>query len=367
MLPIGRSPQAPGLVGPTVTSATTDRQANGSVKRLLRPLRRGAGRIAPTIRSVARVRFELRSLIDPELWSLVDESRALYALRPAGRGPRNLAELASVRAAAAAPAASDPPPTVELASTGGRSVPVRIHLPVGGPTVGVFLELHGGGFYLGSAAGGDIRNRRLADALGVAVVSVDYRLAPEHPWPSAPDDCETAAVWLAEHAESRFGTTKLAIGGFSAGATLAVSALVRLRDRGITAFSGGVLQFGTYDLAAQTPAGRHISSEYFLDAYSGTATDRTNPDISPLFAQLAGLPPILIVIGSDDILLEDNLAMATRLSAAGVNVELRIYPAAPHGFTGHPTSMADAALGHIDSWLLDLMKPTNRSGWNPNP
>ena len=224
-------------------------------------------------------------------------------------------------------------------------------MPVSTPTIGVFLELHGGGFYLGSAAGSDIRNRRIADALGVAVVSVDYRLAPEHPWPSAPEDCETAALWLADHAESRFGTPKLAVGGFSAGATLAVATLVRLRDRGITAFSGGVLQFGTYDLAAQTPAGRRISDEYFLNAYAGTAPDRANPDLSPIFAELAGLPPILIVIGSDDILLEDNLAMATRLAVAGVRVELRIYPASPHGFTGHPTPMARAALGHIDSWL----------------
>ncbi|MFP3570924.1 alpha/beta hydrolase fold domain-containing protein, partial [Paraburkholderia sp. SIMBA_030] len=83
-----------------------------------------------------------------------------------------------------------------------------------------------------------------------------------------------------------------------------------VRDRGLTAFSGGVLQFGTYDLAAQTPAGRLIADEYFLDAYAGITPDRTDPDLSPLFADLAGLPPILIAIGSDDILLEDNLSMA---------------------------------------------------------
>jgi acetyl esterase/lipase len=185
---------------------------------------------------------------------------------------------------------------------------------------------------------------------------VDYRLAPEHPWPSAPDDCETAALWLAGHAESRFGSAELALGGFSAGATLAVTTLARLRDRGVTAFSSGVLQFGTYDLAAQTPAGRRISDEYFLDAYAGSAPDRADPDLSPIFAELAGLPPILLVVGSDDILLEDNLAMATRLAAAGVSVDLRIYPASPHGFTGHPTPMADAARNDIDSWLRARLK-----------
>lgn len=296
------------------------------------------------------MRFELPALIDPELWALADESRAFYAHRATGRGPNGVAELHAVRAAAPEPARCDPPPTPELVTAGGRSVPVRIHTPVGRPT-GVFLEIHGGGFYLGSAAASDIGNRRLADALGVAVISVDYRLAPEHPWPAAPDDCETAALWLVDHAESRFGTAQLAIGGFSAGATLAVSTLVRLRDREIAAFNGGVLQFGTYDLAAQTPAGRRISDEYFLDAYAGTAPDRTDPDLSPIFADLAGLPPMLIVIGSDDILLEDNLAMAMRLSAAGVPVDLRIYPASPHGFTAHRTSMADAAIADIDRWL----------------
>jgi acetyl esterase len=217
------------------------------------------------------------------------------------------------------------------------------------------LEIHGGGFYLGSAAESDVRNRQLADALGMAVVSVDYRLAPEDPWPAAPDDCETAALWLVEHACQRFGTTNLAVGGFSAGATLAMTTLLRLRDREITAFSCAVLQFGTYDLSAQTPAGRLIADEYFLSAYTRTATDRTDPDVSPIYADLAGLPPVLIVVGEDDILLQDNLAVAARLTAAGVDVDLRVYPASPHGFTGHPTPMAQAARDDIETWLRDQL------------
>lgn len=222
------------------------------------------------------MRFELPCLVDAEMWALVGESRAFYAQRPAGRGPGSFDELRRIRVAAAAPTESLPSPTIELVRIGDRSVPIRIHMPVGTPASGVFLELHGGGFYMGSA-----------DALDIAVLSVDYRLAPEHPWPAAPDDCETAALWLAENAESRFGTSNLAIGGFSAGATLAVATLLRLRDDGNSAFSAGVLQFGTYDLAAQTPAGGLIADEYFLDAYADTAPDRTNPDISPLFPSSA--------------------------------------------------------------------------------
>lgn len=305
------------------------------------------------------MRFELSTLIDPGLWALAAESRAFYARRPSGRGPSSLEELRVFRAGSPAPIECDPQPTVEMVHAAGRTVPVRIHMPVSAPIAGVFLEIHGGGFYMGSAAGSDVRNRELVEELGIAVVSVDYRLAPEHPWPAAPDDCETAALWLAEHAEERFGTMRLGVGGFSAGATLAASTLVRLRDRGLHAFSGGVLQFGTYDLAAQTPAGRLIADEYFLTAYAGAAPDRTHPDLSPLFADLAGLPPLLIVVGSDDILLEDNLAMAARLSAAGVKVDLRIYPASPHGFTGHGTPMAQAARDDINAWFRERLGPAN--------
>ncbi|MET3806508.1 acetyl esterase/lipase [Nakamurella sp. UYEF19] len=180
---------------------------------------------------------------------------------------------------------------------------------------------------------------------------LDYRLAPEHPWPATPDDCELAALWLADHAEYRFGTTNLFIGGFSAGATLALTTLLRLREAEVSAYGSAVLQFGTYDLSGHTPAGRLISGEYFLDAYAGCARDRTHPDISPIYADLTGLPPLLVVIGADDVLLQDNLAMAGRLSAAGVDVDLRIYPDSPHGFTGHPTAMARAALDDIETWL----------------
>ena len=115
-----------------------------------------------------------------------------------------------------------------------------------------------------------MRNRELADALQIAVVSVDYRLAPEHPWPAAPDDCEAAARWLVEHADARFGSSRLAIGGSSAGATLALATLLRLRDRGaVDGFAGAALQFGTYDLSGQTPAGRRIADEFFIQAYVG--------------------------------------------------------------------------------------------------
>jgi acetyl esterase/lipase len=173
----------------------------------------------------------LARLIDPRLLPLAGSSRDFYANRVAGHGPRNWEELQAVRAASASPAPARPPAVEELVEDAGGRVALRIHTPAG-PVTGVLLEIHGGGFYLGSAAASDVRNRELADRMGVVVASVDYRLSPEHPWPAAPGDCETAALWLVEHAEDRFGTARLALVGFSAGATLAMTTLLRLRDRG---------------------------------------------------------------------------------------------------------------------------------------
>jgi acetyl esterase len=118
-----------------------------------------------------------------------------------------------------------------------------------------------------SAIRNDARNARLADALGVTVVSVEYRLAPEDPWPSAPDDCETAALWLVEEAGRVFGTERMLVGGASPGATLAMTTLLRLRDRDLVhPIAGAVLQFGAYDLSGQSPGGRLYADEWFIRA-----------------------------------------------------------------------------------------------------
>ncbi len=192
----------------------------------------------------------------------------------------------------------------------------------------------------------------MADALGAAIVSVEYRLAPEDPWPAAPDDCETAALWLTEHAGSLFGTTRLVTGGPSAGANLAMTTLLRLRDRGLAgSFTGAALMFGAYDLSGQSPGGWRFADEFFVKAYAGHVADRTDPDISPLYGDLSGLPPALLVVGNLDILFEDNLAMAARLASAGCDVDLRVYPECPHAFTSFPTKMAAAAARGIESWL----------------
>jgi acetyl esterase/lipase len=312
------------------------------------------------------MRVGLESLIDADLAAYVDESRDFNAALAASGStgfqpdPSTTEGLREARAALPVRATPPGPPAVEcLAEAAGRRVPVRILAPQSGTARGVYLDIHGGGFYLGWASRGDARNRRLADALGVAVVSVDYRLAPEHPWPAAPDDCETAALWLLDQAEARFGATRLAIGGASAGATLAMTTLLRLRDRDAPQrFVGAVLQFGTFDLSGQTPAGRLLADQFFIEAYAGHVVDRTNPDISPVYGDLRGLPPALLVVGSSDIVLEDNLVMAARLSAAGGDADVRVYPESPHGFTSFPTAMARKAVSHIESWLAGRFNDT---------
>ncbi|MGY1745336.1 alpha/beta hydrolase fold domain-containing protein [Blastococcus sp. SYSU D00695] len=290
------------------------------------------------------------------LAGLAAGSRAFYAARGERRGPASLAELRALQAAnehAAVPAGV----TVErVTGPAGREATLYVRPPRTGPVRGVFLSIPGGGFHLGPTAGEHARNGVLADTLGLVVVGVGHRLAPDHPWPAAPDDCETAARWVLDATVTRFGTTTLAIGGSSAGATLAVTTLLRLRDTGhADAVRAAVLQFGTYDLSGQTPAGRLIAGEYFLEAYLAPGTDRTAPDVSPVFGDLRGLPPTLVLVGARDVLLADNLAMAQRLSDAGVEVDLRVYPESPHGFTGHPTAMARAALADRDAWLAERL------------
>jgi acetyl esterase len=303
----------------------------------------------------------LDRLIDPALLAFVDEAREFNAKKEATEAamptpdPNTPEGLAEARAALAPRAAPPGPAAVErIAEAEGRQVPVRVMEPQNGPVRGVLLDIYGGGFYMGSAVRGDNRNHFLADAAGVATVAVEYRRAPEDPWPAAPDDCETAALWLLEVAEDLFGTRRLAIGGASAGANLTMTTLLRLRKRGIAdPFVATVLLYGAFDLSGQTPAGRALDGEFFLDAYLGGVEDRTNPDVSPIFGDLHDLPPALLVVGTQDLLLEDSLAMAARLAAAGGEVDLRVFPESPHGFASFPIAMARAAMDGVGEWLRE--------------
>ncbi len=232
----------------------------------------------------------------------------------------------------------------------GPAGPMRIRTFVPDEVDAVFLHIHGGGFVTGSPEMTDLLHETLSKELNLAFVSVDYRLAPEHPYPAGPDDCEAAALWLLEHAGREFGSERLLIGGESAGAHLAACTLLRVRDRhdAVDRFAGANLVFGIYDLSG-TPSQRGMPerpdiltvelTQYFAELFTPgrSAEERREPDVSPLYADLRDLPPALFTVGADDHLVDDTLFMAARWELAGNPTELLVYPEAPHGCIGMPS------------------------------
>ena len=231
-------------------------------------------------------------------------------------------------------------------------IPLRVIKPRGAVR-GVYLHIHGGGHVLGSEDMMDPALDALANRAGAVVVSVGYRLAPEHPYPAGPDDCEAAAVWVAENARREFGSERLVIGGESAGAHLSAVTILRLRDRHrLTPFRGANLVYGIYDLTF-TPSVRNWGErnlvlstpivEWFSNHFIPDKSLRGTRDASPLRANLRGMPPALFTVGTLDPLLDDSLFMSSRWAAAGARAELAIYPGGVHGFNLFPTSLARAA------------------------
>lgn len=244
---------------------------------------------------------------------------------------------------------------LRIAGRGGE-IPLRV-IPPEREATGVYLHIHGGGHVLGSAAEMDTLLAELADETGLCVVSVEYRLAPEHPFPAGPDDCEDAALWLAgEGARELDVPERFAIGGESAGAHLSALTLLRLRDRhGLRPFAAANLVYGVFDLGG-TPSQLLWGEEralvlsrrsmgWFTECFlPGTTRDeRRAPEISPLYNDLSGMPPALFTVGTADPLLDDSLFMAARWQAAGSEAELRLYAEAAHGFNLFPLQAAQHA------------------------
>jgi acetyl esterase/lipase len=241
----------------------------------------------------------------------------------------------------------------------GTQVGLRIIAPP--EPRGAYLHIHGGGWRLGSSDMWDGTLVRLATNIGLACVSVEYRLAPEHPYPAAPEDCEAAALWLIQHSQQMFGTSRRVIGGESSGAHLAALTLLRLRDCGYpTAFRGANLAFGVYDLSLtpsvlRATAGTLITSRQQIEQARSTflpaGTDPRDPAVSPLYADLGNLPPALFCVGTLDPLIDDSLFMHARWIAAGNLAELAVYPGGLHGLTAFPGTLAAAANARIEKFL----------------
>tara|TARA_R110000824_G_scaffold118960_16_gene272451 strand:- start:38019 stop:38990 length:972 start_codon:yes stop_codon:yes gene_type:complete len=258
-----------------------------------------------------------------------------------------------------APVYSQMARNIEIEGKGGHKIPLRILAPEN-PT-GVYLHIHGGGWVLGSFDQQDVMLERIVKNTGMACVSVQYRLAPEDPYPAGPDDCESAAVWLVKNAKAEFGTDVLTIGGESAGGHLSAVTLLRMRDRhGYTGFKGANLVFGAFDMS-MTPSQRQFGNErlilrtvdieQFGDAFLPAGIDRRDPDVSPLFARLHDMPPALFTIGTRDALLDDSLFMHGRWVAAGNEGVLDVYPGGAHGFVAFPGEIAGKSNAAQDAFL----------------
>jgi acetyl esterase/lipase len=284
----------------------------------------------------------------PEWWNVGAET--VREARRLGRGPFPPA-IISPRAR-----------TIVIRGRDGNEIPLRIIAP--DQTRGVYLQIHGGGWVLGSADLQDPMLEHIADATGLAVVSVEYRLAPEHPYPAGPDDCEFAAGWLVQNAKAEFGSDVLTIGGESAGGHLSAVTLLRMRDRyGYTGFRGANFVYGVFDLS-MTPSQmafgnrrlvlRTIDIQQFGNAFLPTIGDRRVPAISPLYADLSGLCPALFSVGTQDALLDDTLFMHARWIAAGNEAALAIYPGGAHGFTLFVNRLANESAARSEAFLREV-------------
>ena len=223
-------------------------------------------------------------------------------------------------------------------------IPARLYAHSTTPLLPILVWYHGGGFTIGDLDTADRTCRKLAARTGAIVVSIDYRLSPEHPFPAAADDCLTALRWIASNGASIGGdASRIAVGGDSAGGNLAAVVAVHARDEGIplryqllvypvtdcTMSAASYEENGVgYLLTADT-------MDWFIGNYLGGTTDPKDPRVSPLFTDdMNGVAPALVITAEFDPLRDEGEAYADRLRDAGVDVETRRFDGQVHGFFG---------------------------------
>jgi acetyl esterase len=261
-------------------------------------------------------------------------------------------------------------PPVPVAAVDDRTIPgpagdlgVRVYTPQGEPPFPIVVWFHGGGWVVGTLDTYDSLCRALAAAVPAVVVAVDYRLAPDHRFPAAAEDCYAATLWASRNAAALGGVQqRLAVAGDSAGGNLAAVVALGARDRGGPAIGFQLLVYPITDVAMDTASYRDKADGYYLtaagmrwywDHYLGGA-DGTRPDASPLRAMsFGGLPPALVVTAEHDVLRDEGEAYAARLRDAGVAAAVRRYPGVVHGFLRWRavTATADACLKELAAAL----------------
>jgi acetyl esterase len=306
--------------------------------------------------------------LDPQLQAMRDQRERdnippLYAMTLADA---RAADLASIRAGG-----GEPEPVAEvtdLTITGpGGELPLRLYRPASQRPLPVLVYFFGGGWVLGTIDTADGVARSLANASGALVVVAGYRLAPEHPFPAAADDCYAAVRWVAGHAgEIGADPARLAVGGDSAGGNLAAGVALRARPGG-PALAGQLLVYPNTDQLADDESMRaaddpflfnHHSVAWYRRHYLARPSDAASPLASPLRAEsVAGLPPALVITAEYDPLRDQGEAYARRLVAEHVPVTLSRYPGMAHGFftmigtvDASRTAIAEAAAG-LRAWF----------------
>ena len=252
-----------------------------------------------------------------------------------------------------------------VAARDGFDIPVRLYAPTGAklPTLVYF---HGGGFTIGSIATHDVLCRRLSHLAQCAVLSVDYRLAPEHKFPVAVDDCWDVVQWLAAQGGGHgLDAERMAVGGDSAGGTLAAVCAVLARDAGLLLALQLLFYPGTaghQDSPSHQRFAKGFALEapqitYFFEHYIRSAADRNDWRFAPLdglrpdgnVADLSGVAPVWLGLAECDPLVDEGVAYADRLRMAGVAVDLEIYKGVVHEFIKMGRALPEAAQAHADA------------------
>lgn len=266
---------------------------------------------------------------------------------------------------AAAPKPVDLP---ELAGVENRAIDgplgpidVRIYQPLG-KAMGTCVFFHGGGWVIGDLDQTDATCRRLAGMAGCTIVSVDYRMAPEYPYPHPVNDCWAAVEWAAEAFPG-----PLMVAGESAGGNLAAACAIRARDRGGPVLAGQLLAYPVTGHDFETASYQEIGGRnwllstadmrWFWDHYCPAGIDRAQPDISPLhLADTRGLAPAMIVLGEFDPLRSEGMAYAVRLAEGGVPTSLRCDAQMIHGYLAAAAAIPVAAQALRDAaqWLARI-------------
>lgn len=301
--------------------------------------------------------------IDPQARALLDAAeqsgRPLYETMTPPAARRQYADVAAQVGGA-------PPQmhTVENIEAPGPfgPIPLRVYIPrdPAGRALPLLIYFHGGGWVIGDLDSHDIPCRRLAQGADCIVVSVDYRMAPEFPFPQPVEDCWAATQWIAANAASLGGQpNNIAVGGDSAGGNLATVMCLKARDAGGPALVFQLLVYPATELTRSFPSHEELAEGYrltrpmidwFMDNYfSGDIKDRAHPDASPLFADdLSNLPPALIVSAGFDPLKDECKAYAEKLEAAGTRCRHDHYPGMIHGFI-NMTGFLDKGVECLDA------------------